>query len=130
MTVPKRDTLRRTYADYLAWSRSSGDELIDGVAYVKEPPAPSPIHQGIVSELCRQAGDTAHDNLGNSVLTTEFVCHGCLNSMYDKLTAYDSKQAYGLLLDSQTSYSHVGTIIMPLNEVPLLDMGYQDVYSL
>jgi Uma2 family endonuclease len=63
MTVPKRDTLRHTYADYLAWSRSSGDELIDGVAYVKEPPAPSPIHQGIVAELCRQAGNALEDTL-------------------------------------------------------------------
>jgi Uma2 family endonuclease len=61
MTVPKRDTLRHTYADYLAWSRSSGDELIDGVAYVKEPPAPSPIHQGIVAELCRQVGNALED---------------------------------------------------------------------
>jgi Uma2 family endonuclease len=63
MTVPKRDTLRHTYADYLAWSRSSGDELIDGVAYVKEPPAPSPIHQGIVVELSRQVGNALEDTL-------------------------------------------------------------------
>jgi len=37
--------------------------LIDGVAYVKEPPAPSPIHQGIVAELCRQAGNALEDTL-------------------------------------------------------------------
>src|ERR1700719_4656018 len=63
MTVHTRDTLCHTYADYLAWSRSSGDELIDGVSYVKEPPAPSPIHQGIVAELCRQAGNALEDSL-------------------------------------------------------------------
>src|SRR6266704_1038046 len=63
MTLPRRDTLRHTYADYLAWSRSSGDELIDGFAYVKEPPAPSPIQQGIVAELCRQAGNALDDTL-------------------------------------------------------------------
>jgi Uma2 family endonuclease len=61
MTLPRRDTLHHTYADYLVWSRSSGDELIDGAAYVKEPPAPSLIHQGIVTELGRQAGNALED---------------------------------------------------------------------
>lgn len=62
MTLPRRDTLFHTYIDYLTWSRSSGDELIDGTAYVKEPPAPSPVHQGIVAELCRQAGNALEDS--------------------------------------------------------------------
>jgi Uma2 family endonuclease len=61
MTLPKRDALHHTYADYLTWSRSSGDELIDGTAYVKEPPAPSLLHQGIVTELGRQAGNALED---------------------------------------------------------------------
>ncbi len=56
MTVLKRDTHHHTYADYLMWSGTYGDELIDGTAYVREPPAPSPSHQGIVAELCRQIG--------------------------------------------------------------------------
>jgi Uma2 family endonuclease len=43
-----------TYADYLTWSASSGDEVIDGIAYVGEPPAPSRLHQEVVVELCRQ----------------------------------------------------------------------------
>lgn len=61
MTISRRDTLHHTYADYLTWSRSSGDELIDGTAYVKEPPAPSLSHQGIVTELGRQAGNALED---------------------------------------------------------------------
>lgn len=61
MTLLRRDSLYHTYADYLTWSRSSGDELIDGTAYVKEPPAPSLIHQGIVTELGRQAGNALED---------------------------------------------------------------------
>ncbi len=55
MSVSKRDALHHTYADYLNWSRTSGDELIDGTAYVSEPPAPSPSHQAVVVELCCQA---------------------------------------------------------------------------
>lgn len=43
-----------TYADYLVWSATSGNELIDGVAYVREPPSPSRLHQEIVVELCHQ----------------------------------------------------------------------------
>jgi len=50
----RRDNLHHTYADYLTWSRDYGDELVDGVAYVREPPAPSRIHQEVVGELYRQ----------------------------------------------------------------------------
>ena len=57
MTPPPRDTQHHTYADYLDWSADYGDELIDGIAYVKEPPAPSRMHQEIVRELCRQAAN-------------------------------------------------------------------------
>jgi Uma2 family endonuclease len=45
----------RTYADYLTWDDRPPCELIDGVVYVKEPPAPAVSHQGLVVELCRQA---------------------------------------------------------------------------
>jgi Uma2 family endonuclease len=58
MALLKRDAHHYTYADYLRWSSSYGEELIDGTAYVREPPAPSPSHQGIVVGLCRQV-DTA-----------------------------------------------------------------------
>jgi Uma2 family endonuclease len=54
MTLIKRDAHHHTYADYLTWSDSPGEELIDGTAYVREPPAPVPSHQGIVVELCGQ----------------------------------------------------------------------------
>ena len=61
MTILKRDTHYHTYADYLTWSRSYGDELINGTAYVREPPAPSWWHQGIVVELCRQVANAVED---------------------------------------------------------------------
>jgi len=57
MPVTQRDTQRHTYGDYLEWSRNYGDEIIDGVAYVREPPSPSRTHQELVGalycELCR-----------------------------------------------------------------------------
>ena len=57
MPVTQRDTQRHTYGDYLEWSRDYGDEIIDGVAYVREPPSPSRTHQELVGalyyELCR-----------------------------------------------------------------------------
>jgi Uma2 family endonuclease len=54
MALLKRDSHHYTYADYLRWSGTHGEELIDGTAYVREPPAPSPSHQGIVVGLCHQ----------------------------------------------------------------------------
>jgi Uma2 family endonuclease len=54
MPVTQRDTQRHTYGDYLEWSRDYGDEIIDGVAYVREPPSPSRIHQELVVELSHQ----------------------------------------------------------------------------
>jgi Uma2 family endonuclease len=54
MSILKRDKHYHTYADYLTWSRSYGDELVDGTAYVREPPSPSSSHQWIVVELSRQ----------------------------------------------------------------------------
>jgi Uma2 family endonuclease len=54
MAVLKRDARHHTYADYLMWSDPSGNELIDGTAYIREPPSPSRSHQKIVVELCRQ----------------------------------------------------------------------------
>jgi len=57
MTVLKRDTHYHTYRDYLTWSRDYGDELINGTAYVREPPSPSWWHQGVVVELCRQVAN-------------------------------------------------------------------------
>ena len=55
MTVFKRDTQKHTYGDYLVWSRTYGDELVDGTAYVREPPSPTRAHQEIAGEVYRQA---------------------------------------------------------------------------
>jgi Uma2 family endonuclease len=70
MTVIKRDERPHTYADYLVWSRTYGDELIDGAAYVREP-APSPAHQSIVVELCKQLA-TALENSPCEVYVAPF----------------------------------------------------------
>ena len=51
MACIRRDAQYHNYGDYLIWSRTSGDELIDGVAYVREPPAPSLTHQVLAGEL-------------------------------------------------------------------------------
>lgn len=50
----QRDTQYHTYADYLIWSATSGNEVIDGIAYVREPPSPSRLHQEFVLALGRQ----------------------------------------------------------------------------
>ncbi len=57
MATRKRDSHYHTYADYLTWSGTYGDEVIDGSAYVREPPSPSLSHQRIVGELGRQIGN-------------------------------------------------------------------------
>jgi Uma2 family endonuclease len=57
MPIFKRDTRQHTYADYLTWSRDYGDELINGIAYIREPPSPSRRHQEFVGELHRQAAN-------------------------------------------------------------------------
>ena len=54
MALPRRDALHHTYADYLTWPEGEREELINGVAYVKEPPAPSRAHQEVVGELYLQ----------------------------------------------------------------------------
>ena len=57
MTVLQRDKHYHTYADYLTWSRDYGDELINGTAYVREPPAPGLSHQRVVGEIHRQVAN-------------------------------------------------------------------------
>src|SRR3954452_5900695 len=56
MPVRKRDNDYHTYADYYVWSRTWGDELIQGTAYVREP-APTFWHQLIVGEIYRQVAN-------------------------------------------------------------------------
>jgi Uma2 family endonuclease len=62
MAIFQRDNRHHTYADYLTWSRDYGDELINGVAYVREPPSPSQLHQEIVGEIYRQAANALKGN--------------------------------------------------------------------
>jgi Uma2 family endonuclease len=62
MAVLKRDTHYHTYADYLVWSNTYGDELINGTAYVREPPSPARLHQEIVVELCHQIRTALKDS--------------------------------------------------------------------
>jgi Uma2 family endonuclease len=54
MVLPLRDTEHHTYADYRTWSDERRYELIYGIAYIKEPPAPTWRHQRLVVELCYQ----------------------------------------------------------------------------
>jgi Uma2 family endonuclease len=54
MALTQRDTQHHTYGDYLTWSDDHREELIDGIAYIREPPAPSPLHQELVGELYYQ----------------------------------------------------------------------------
>lgn len=58
MHMRQRDMQHHTYADYLLWSADSGNEVIDGVAYVREPPSPSRLHQEFVLELGRQIANS------------------------------------------------------------------------
>ena len=70
MTLPTRDSKYHTYGDYLIWSREHGDEVIDGVAYIKEPPSPTASHQLIAGELYRQNGEpTVSKLVGRTALT-------------------------------------------------------------
>jgi Uma2 family endonuclease len=54
MTLFKRDIHHHTYADYLRWSDIQRAELVNGTAYVREPPAPSLLHQEVVREMLFQ----------------------------------------------------------------------------
>ncbi len=64
MTLQKRDTDFHTYAEYLTWPDSRNDELIDGVAYVREPPAPAWTHQRVVGEVYHQIASALEDKPG------------------------------------------------------------------
>lgn len=63
-----RDIQHHTYADYLIWSADSGNEVIDGVAYVREPPSPSRLHQKIVLELGRQVSNSLAGKPGDAFI--------------------------------------------------------------
>lgn len=54
MTPMQRDALYHTYAEYLTWPEGKSGELVNGTAYIREPPAPSRPHQELVGELYHQ----------------------------------------------------------------------------
>jgi Uma2 family endonuclease len=54
VALTQRDTQQHTYGEYLTWSDDHRAELIDGIAYIKEPPAPSRLHQELVGKLYYQ----------------------------------------------------------------------------
>lgn len=54
MAPTRHDALHHTYADYLTWADDERIELINGLAYVREPRAPSRSHQELVGELYLQ----------------------------------------------------------------------------
>lgn len=54
MALTQRDAKRHTYGEYLTWSDDNREELIDGIAYIREPPAPLRPHQELVGELFYQ----------------------------------------------------------------------------
>lgn len=55
MAFARRDALHHTYGEYLTWPEGNYAELIDGTAYIREPPAPSRCHQEVAGELYLQA---------------------------------------------------------------------------
>ena len=56
MALAQRDTQHHTYGEYLTWPDDQCGELIDGIAYIREPPGPSWNHQQLVGGLNRQIG--------------------------------------------------------------------------
>lgn len=64
----QRDMQQHTYADYLIWSADWGDAIIDGVAYVREPPSPSWQHQAIVGEIYRQVSNSLEGTPGSACI--------------------------------------------------------------
>ncbi|MGH8229113.1 MAG: Uma2 family endonuclease [Steroidobacteraceae bacterium] len=54
MTPPQREVRYHTYAEYIRWPEGKSGELVNGTAYVREPPAPSRPHQELVGELYHQ----------------------------------------------------------------------------
>lgn len=70
--MQQRDRQYHTYADYLTWSATSGNELIDGIAYVREPPAPSRLHQEMIVELGRQIANALVGDTGRRAYFAPF----------------------------------------------------------
>jgi len=61
MSLIKDGTRHHTYADYLTWPDDKTGELVDGVAYIREPSPPARLHQGIVGGLYCQVAEALED---------------------------------------------------------------------
>ena len=51
MGLARLDDTLHTYAEYLTWTEDMRYELIDGVAYLMAPPAPTLDHQDFAGEI-------------------------------------------------------------------------------
>ena len=51
LATPQGNPRLLTYADYLTWPEGLCGDLINGIRYVREPPAPTRFHQEVVGEL-------------------------------------------------------------------------------
>lgn len=88
----QRDAQHHTYADYLAWSATYGDEVIDGIAYVREPPAPSRLHQEVVGELYRQIASSLQGKLARAYVApfdVRLPNDGCADDQIDTVVQPD-----------------------------------------
>lgn len=54
LATPQGNPRLLTYADYLTWPEGLCGDLINGIMYVREPPAPTRFHQEVVGELYYQ----------------------------------------------------------------------------
>src|SRR6185437_3702402 len=54
LATPQGNPRLLTYADYLTWPEGLCGDLINGIRYVREPPAPTRFHQEVVGELYYQ----------------------------------------------------------------------------
>jgi hypothetical protein len=85
MTLPRRDSLHHTYADYLTWSRSSGDELI---AICQSSTAWS-----VLNEPLTTVSYTLSENYGGPLLTASGLLFIGATIYDHKLGVFDSKSA-------------------------------------
>lgn len=96
----QRDFQHHTYADYLVWSADSGNELIDGIAYVRDPPSPSYLHQEFVLELGHQLASSLQGNPSRvyvAPLDVRLPKEGCADDQIDTVVQPDVFIARDLL---------------------------------
>jgi len=95
MAIPKPNSKKYTYADYLQWHDDERWELIDGVPYDMSP-APSRTHQKILLDLARIVAD----------ITDEGPCETYVAPLDIRLTE-------ALHLDGESEDKKVETVVQP-----------------